>query len=61
MRLLVISSDFPHPDQASSDLRFFTLLSLRARTHKVVFCALNADGTRDSRCQTRFMTYFSTL
>lgn len=41
---LVISDCFPQPDQASGDLRFFTLLSLLARKHKLLFCALNADG-----------------
>lgn len=43
--LLVISDCFPQPDQASGDLRFFTLLSLLARKYKLVLCALNADGT----------------
>lgn len=42
---LVISNSFPKPDQASGDLRFFTLLSLLARKQKLLFCALNADGT----------------
>lgn len=46
---LVISDCFPQPDQASGDLRFFTLLSLLARKHKLLFCALNADGTAQSR------------
>ena len=39
-------SDFPpQPDQSSGDLRFFTLLSLLARKHDVLFCARNADST----------------
>lgn len=46
---LVISDCFPQPDQASGDLRFFTLLSLLARKHKLVFCALNADGAAQLR------------
>jgi len=46
---LVISDSFPQPDQASGDLRFFTLLSLLARKHKLLFCALNADGTAQPR------------
>ena len=46
---LVISDCFPQPDQASGDLRFFTLLSLLARKHKLLFCALNADGTVQPR------------
>ncbi|MCE9550654.1 MAG: hypothetical protein K8R50_06575 [Betaproteobacteria bacterium] len=43
--LLVIADTFPCPDQASGDLRFFTLLSLLTRNHKLLFCALNTDGT----------------
>jgi glycosyltransferase involved in cell wall biosynthesis len=46
---LVISDCFPQPDQASGDLRFFTLLSLLARKHKLLFCALNADGSVQPR------------
>ena len=45
MRLLVISQAFPQPDKASGDLRFYTLLSLMALKHKLLFCALNKDGT----------------
>lgn len=45
----MISECFPQPDQASGDLRFFTLLSLLARKHKLLFCALNADGTAKPR------------
>lgn len=41
---LVISGSFPRPDQASGDLRFFTLLSLVARKDKLLFCASDADG-----------------
>jgi len=47
--VLVISDSFPRPDQASGDLRFFTLLTLLARKHQVVFCALNANGTVQRR------------
>lgn len=43
--VLVISDSFPRPDQASGDLRFFTLLSLLALKHTVLFCALNTNGT----------------
>lgn len=46
---LVIADSFPQPDQASGDLRFFTLLSLLARKHKLLFCALNADGSVQPR------------
>ena len=49
MQILVISDCFPQPDQASGDLRFFTLLSLLARKHKLLFCALNADGSVQPR------------
>lgn len=48
-RLLVIAHSFPQPDEASGDLRFFTLLSLLARKHKVLFCALSANGTTQPR------------
>lgn len=48
-KLLVIADSFPHPDQASGDLRFFTLLSLLARKHTLLFCALNADGSIQPR------------
>ncbi|MDP1864706.1 MAG: glycosyltransferase [Thiobacillus sp.] len=43
--LLVISATYPHPDQASGDLRFFTLLSLLARKHKLIFCGLDNNAT----------------
>lgn len=43
--VLVVADSFPRPDQASGDLRFFTLLSLLALKHNVLFCALNSDGT----------------
>ncbi|MDZ7584262.1 MAG: glycosyltransferase family 4 protein [Thiobacillus sp.] len=49
MRLLTIGATYPRPDQASGDLRFFTLLSLLARKHKLLFCALNADGSVQPR------------
>lgn len=49
MKILVVSDGFPHPDQASGDLRFFSLLTLLARKHQVVFCALNANGTIQRR------------
>lgn len=47
--LLVIAYSFPQPDEASGDLRFFTLLSLLASKHKVLFCALSAHGTTQPR------------
>ena len=43
--ILVISDSYPRPDQASGDLRFFTLLTLLARKHQVLFCSLNDNGT----------------
>lgn len=43
MNIIVVSYDVPCPDQSSGELRFFTLLSLLARAHQVVFCALSAD------------------
>ena len=48
-RLLVLASSFPQPDQASGDLRLFTLLSLLARKHQLHFCALNPNGTPKQR------------
>lgn len=45
MKFLVVASEFPMPDRASGDLRFYTLLTLLARKHELLFCALNADGT----------------
>jgi len=41
---MVVSATYPRPDQASGDLRFFTLLGLLARKFNVVFCALDSDG-----------------
>ena len=49
---LVIAYSFPQPDEASGDLRFFTLLSLLASKHKVLFCALSANGTTQPRNKT---------
>ena len=48
-KILTIADSYPSPDQASGDLRFFTLLSLMAREYEVVFCALNAGGTVKAR------------
>lgn len=42
---LVIADSFLQPDKASGDLRFYTLLTLLAREHRTVFCALNSNGT----------------
>ncbi|MDP3498320.1 MAG: Glycosyltransferase involved in cell wall bisynthesis [Candidatus Nitrotoga sp. LAW] len=50
-RLLVIAYSFPQPDEASGELRFFTLLSLLASKHKVLFCALSENGTTQPRNQ----------
>lgn len=41
MNFLIISGGYPQPDKASGDLRFFTLLLLLARRHKLTFCALS--------------------
>ena len=51
LKMLVIATSFPKPDQASGDLRFFTLLSLLARKHQLHFCALNPDGTVKPRSE----------
>ena len=42
---LVVSDSFPQPDQASGDLRFYTLLTLLSLKHQVLSCALAANGT----------------
>ncbi len=44
LSVLVISDSFSQPDQASGDLRFYTLLSLLAHKHKLIFCALSTKG-----------------
>jgi glycosyltransferase involved in cell wall biosynthesis len=44
LNLLVVAQAFPQPDKASGDLRFFTLLSLLARKHRLLFCALDDFG-----------------
>ena len=46
MNFLIIADRYPQPDHAAGDLRFFTLLSLLARKHKVVFCALNPSDCK---------------
>lgn len=43
--LLVIADSFPEPDKSSGALRFYTLLTLLAPKHQILFCALNGDGT----------------
>ena len=50
MKILAISYDVPRPDQSSGELRFFSLLSLLAREHELVFqvTAENANSVRDS-------------
>ena len=45
MKFLIISDEYPSPDKASGDLRLFTLLSLLARTHEIVFFAAKNDGS----------------
>lgn len=37
MKVLAVSYGIPRPDQSSGELRFFTLLSLLARSHEVSF------------------------
>lgn len=37
MKILAVSYDVPRPDQTSGELRFFTLLSLLTRSHKMSF------------------------
>jgi glycosyltransferase involved in cell wall biosynthesis len=45
MRVLVIYSNYPLPDQSAGDLRFYTLLTLLANQHTILFCAPKDDGT----------------
>lgn len=46
VRLLVVSANVPTPDQASGDLRFFSLLSALAGRYHVSFCAYGATGQK---------------
>lgn len=46
---LVISNSFSRPDQTIGDLHFYTLRSLLAHKHQMLFCALNADSTTQPR------------
>lgn len=41
LNFLVIADSYPQPDKASGDLRFYMLLSLLAKKHQLLFCALN--------------------
>lgn len=61
MHLLAIISAAPQPDQASGDLRFFTLPPLLAQecTHKQLFCTTNADGTNLLRRNQVFAPIFA--
>ena len=43
MIILIISSCIPMPDQASGDLRFYTLLKLMAESHQVTLCPFNLE------------------
>lgn len=45
MNILIIACGYPMPDCSSGELRFFTLLTLLARKHPVVYCALNDNGS----------------
>jgi glycosyltransferase involved in cell wall biosynthesis len=45
MRVLVIYSHYPLPDQSAGDLRFYTLLTLLANQHTLLFCAPKDDCT----------------
>lgn len=44
LSFLIVSDTFPQPDKNSGDLRFYNLLTLLAKKHKVVFCALESNG-----------------
>lgn len=57
MKTLAIAAELPKPDQASGDLRFFTLLGLLAKQHAVTLCSLNAVDQKDQLGNEAFARY----
>ena len=43
MKILIISSCIPMPNQASGDLRFYTLLKLMAESHQLTLCPFKLE------------------
>jgi len=48
MKILAVSYDTPRPDQSSGELRFYTLLSLLARSHKILFYSTDPQRIPES-------------
>ncbi|MGE0226768.1 MAG: glycosyltransferase, partial [Acetobacteraceae bacterium] len=49
-RFMIIASEYPEPDKASGALRLFTLVSLLARHHCVLFAAVEPNGALAGTC-----------
>lgn len=47
MKILAVSYDIPRPDQSSGELRFYSLLSLLARDHRVSFYSKDQQSTSE--------------
>ena len=45
MKILTVSYDIPRPDQSSGELRFYSLLSLLSRDHRVSFYSKDQQNT----------------
>lgn len=43
-RILVVASEYPAPDRASGDVRFFSLLRMLSEAYEVSFCAIAQRG-----------------
>lgn len=61
MRILTISPSLPIPDQASGDLRLFTLLALMAKSHSVSLCVLYADDQIEEMGTQSYSAYVNAI
>lgn len=43
-RILVVASEYPAPDRASGDVRFFGLLKMLSEAYEISFCAIAQGG-----------------
>jgi glycosyltransferase involved in cell wall biosynthesis len=43
-RILVVASEYPAPDRASGDVRFFSLLKMLSEAYEISFCAIAQSG-----------------
>ena len=43
-RVLVVASEYPAPDRASGDVRFFSLLAMLSEAYEISFCAIAQSG-----------------